>query len=198
MECEVLLFFGLIYDPKNIQTANMASRFTPIVLLLVGGLILPLIEEVAFRLALVFKPLYLSLSITALTYYLLSKLIYKTKISALDDSFTTRIFLAIVFGMIGYLIINIPAVHLRLKGVWCAHFRFILYSSCLLFAWIHIAKYEIILLNILLLPILTLPQLMSAIIYSYTRIKFGFQYPLILHCSTNILAISLSTLLSAT
>ncbi len=190
----VLLFFGLIYDPPNVQSSDMAERFSPLALLLVGGIVLPLVEEIAFRLSLLFKPLYLALSSSALLYYLLTKVVFHTKISAVDDSFVHRLVLALSFGVLLFFILHIKAINERVAHFWDAHFPGIFYTLCLIFAWMHISKYEISWLNILLLPILTLPQLFSAFIYSYTRVLFGFKYPLILHVTMNSIAIGLTLL----
>ena len=96
----LLFFFALVYDPENIQSESMAKRFSPIVLLLVGGFVLPFVEEVAFRLSLKFNSAYLAFTSSALVYYFLSKAVFQTKISAVDESFLTRIILAISFGFI--------------------------------------------------------------------------------------------------
>ncbi|EZH74085.1 hypothetical protein ATO12_14515 [Aquimarina atlantica] len=190
----VILFFALVYDPENVQKANMLERFSPLVLLVVGGIILPLIEEVAFRLSLKFKPIYIALSSSVFSYYALTKIVFQTKISAIDESFMIRVVIAIALGLLLYPVVNSTSIKERLANFWRTHFRSIYYISCVCFAWIHITKYELNLTNILLLPILTLPQLMSALIYGYIRTSFGFKYPLFFHMSSNLLAISLSLL----
>ncbi len=190
----LVLFFAVVYDPENIQGASMSDRFSPLVFLLVGGFILPFVEEIAFRLSLRFKPLYLALSSSVFTYYILTKLVFSTKISAVDESFVLRVGIALLVGISLYPIINITKVKEKLDLFWSKYFRVIYYLSCIIFAWIHITKYELILLNIVLLPILTLPQLMSALINGYTRVTFGFQYPLLFHISNNLIGIGLSLL----
>lgn len=190
----VVLFFAIVYDPENIQEENMSERFTPIVLLLVGVIILPLLEEVLFRLSLKFKPIYLALTLSVFCYYFLTKLVFYTKLSALDDSFLTRAVISILLGVIFYPIINIKKIKATLSEFWTRHFQSVYYISCLVFAWMHYSKYELNWTNALLLPILTLPQLMSAIIYGYIRVTFGFRYPLFLHMSNNLLGFCVSFL----
>lgn len=190
----IVLFFALIYDPENIQSASMADRFSPLVLILVGGIVLPFLEEVAFRLSLQFKPIYASFSLSVLSYYFLTKAVFFTKMSAVDDSFLIRILVSVLVGFTLYPIVKMDSIRVRLITFWNTHFRSICYVSCLIFAWMHISKYELSWVNILLLPLLTLPQLMSALIYGYIRISFGFQYPLLFHISNNFVAISLSLL----
>ena len=190
----VVLFFAMVYDPENIQKVNMSERFTPLVFLLVGGVILPLVEEVAFRLSLKFKPTYLALSSSVLCHYIVTKFIFHTKISSIDESFLIRIIISFLLGVVLYTVINIKPLKEQLIKFWNLHFRSIYYISCVFFAWIHISKYELNWANILLLPILTLPQLMSALIYGYIRVSFGFQYPLLFHMSNNLISIGLSFL----
>ncbi|SHJ28063.1 CPBP family glutamic-type intramembrane protease [Aquimarina spongiae] len=190
----VVLFFALVYDPVNVQSASMSERFSPLVLLLVGGIILPFFEELTFRLSLRFKPIYFVLSSTVLTYYILTKFVFFTKISAVDDTFITRVMLSSIVGLVLFPIVNVQWLKDKLTGFWSSNFRTIYYLSCLFFAWGHITKYELNVTNVLLLPILTLPQLMSALMYGYLRISFGFKYPLLFHMFTNLLALSLSLL----
>ena len=190
----VFLLFAFIEDPKNLTSASMSERFSPLVFLLVGGFILPLLEEIEFRLSLKFRPVFLALSLSGLMYTFLTKAIYHTKISMVDESFIWRVVLAITFGVLIFPLINISPVKQRLTQFWSNHFRAIYYLVCIVFAWMHISKYELNWVNILLLPILTLPQLMSAIISGYTRVRFGFEYPLLFHMSTNVLAVGLSLL----
>lgn len=190
----VVLFFAVVYDPESVQSASMAERFTPLMMLLVGGFILPLVEEVAFRLSLRFKPIFLALSLAVFLYYILSKWVFSAKISAVDDTFLIRGGISLIFGLLLFPIFNYPYIKAALSRFWENNFRFIYYGSCLVFAWIHLAKYEIIWLNVLLLPILTLPQLFSAFINGYTRVAFGFQYPLLFHMANNVIAVGLSLL----
>ena len=190
----VVLFFALVYDPENVQSVKMSERFTPAMFLLVGGIILPLIEEIGFRLSLKFKPAYLAGSLSVFTYYILTKAVFQTNISLVDESFAIRMLTSLAVGIIVFPILNISSVKEKLASFWNKHFRSIFYISCIIFAWIHISKYEITFLNVLLLPILTIPQLLSAIVYGYTRVSFGFKYPLFLHMSVNLIAISLSLL----
>ncbi len=188
----VILFFAVVYDPENIQSAKMTERFSPAMLLLVGGIILPFLEEIGFRLSLVFKPMYLAMSSSVCTYYFLTKAVFSTKISMVDESFLLRVIISVSLGALLYLIFNIQSIKKRLASFWATNFRGIFYFVCIAFAWMHITKYEITILNILLLPILTIPQLFSAIIYGYIRLSFGFIYPLMLHMGMNTAVISIS------
>lgn len=190
----ISVLVGFIHDPENLTKSNMAERFSPLVLILVAVIILPTIEEACFRLSLKFKPSYLALSTGILAYYISTKIIFHTRISAIDDSFLIRLSTAIGVAFICFLILQFNPVKKALARFWNKHFSWIYYLSCLSFAWIHIFNYELNWTNLLFLPLITLPQLMSAIIAGYTRVAFGFQYPLLFHMSTNLIAITLSFL----
>lgn len=186
---------GAFYEPKNLTDASMSSRFTPLIYLLVGGILLPLFEEILFRLSLIFNPIYLGLSTAAATYYMLTKLIFKARLSEYDDTFITRLSIALIIGILIYLITSKNSVKVFLSQFWIQNFKNIYYISCILFAWLHIFNFELNLTNLVLLPILTLPQLFSASIAGYIRVNFGFQYPLLFHVFTNFILIALSILL---
>jgi hypothetical protein len=188
------VLIGLLHDPENLTKASFADRFSLPMMFLVAVIILPIIEEVCFRLSLKFRPIYLALSSGVLLYYLLTKAVYRTSNTVVDESFFLRLGLAIGFIVLLYPILSMKAVSRRLALLWDNNFRFIYYASCILFAGVHIFNYELNWLNLVLLPLITLPQLFSGIISGYTRVSFGFQYPLLFHISTNLIAVCASLL----
>ena len=183
-----------IYEPENLTSASMAERFAPLLLLVVGGIVLPLFEEITFRLSLKFKPIYLALTTGGFTYYVLTKAVFKSRISLMDDTFWSRIITALIFVLIAYLLLSRQKTKSSLQQYWKKNFNIIYYFSCVSFAWLHIFNFELSLINLFWLPILTLPQLFSATIAGYTRVAFGFQYPLLVHMFTNMFFISLTFL----
>ncbi|WP_020402337.1 hypothetical protein [Gracilimonas tropica] len=181
-----------VYEPKNLTAVSMLERFSPIMLLLVAGIILPVYEEITFRLSLKFKPIYFALTSGAFTYYILTKAVFRTRLSLVDETFGIRVFFAIILMLIAYVFIRREKIKIYFERFWHHNFRFIYYFSCISFAWLHLFNFELNLANLLLLPIITLPQLFSATIAGYTRIEFGFRYPLFVHMATNILFTLLS------
>jgi hypothetical protein len=165
----------------------MSERFGPFMLLLIGGFILPLFEEVTFRLSLKFKPIYFALSSGTFMYYIFTKAIFKSKLSLVDDTFIYRVIIALVSMLLIYAFVRREKVKIVLDCFWKNNFRYIYYGSCISFAWLHIFNFELNITNLLLLPILTLPQFFSSTIAGYTRIAFGFRYPLVIHMATNFI-----------
>lgn len=184
----------LFYEPENQTSASMTERFGPLALLLVGGIILPIFEEITFRLSLKFSPLYLALTSGTFTYYIMTKAVFKSRLSMVDDTFWYRIAAGIIMLLIVYAITGESYIKQALQQFWKTQFKWIYYLSCISFAWLHIFNFELNVTNLLLLPILTLPQLFSATIAGYTRVAFGFKYPVLLHMITNTLFLSLTFL----
>jgi len=176
---------GVFYDAENMTKGSMATRFSLPVLFLITVLILPLLEEVAFRLSLKFKPVFLALTLGVLAYYLVSKAVYQTKLSDVYEHFTQRVFIALAVFGICYALSSIPKAKHHLGLFWTRNYKWIFYFFCLVFAWIHIFNYELHLTHLLLMPIITLDKLVSALCYGYTRVTYGFIYSLAIHMLNN-------------
>lgn len=185
---------GLVYDPVNQTTSSMSERFSPAALLMVGVFILPLLEEVAFRLSLKFKPIYLALTLGVLGYYVSSKAIYHAKLSDIHHHFESRMIIVLTIIIFAYPLLSLPKVKKGLDRFWRKNFKWILYVSSFGFAWVHIFNYELSLEHLLLMPIITLPKLVGALSYGYARINYGFVYSFAIHICNNSIGFMVSTL----
>lgn len=66
--------------------------------------------------------------------------------------------------------------------------KIIFFTVALLFGLIHITNFTPLYLNMwFVYPIFVLPQIMMGIAFGYARIKYGFLYGFLLHCSINLL-----------
>ena len=176
-------FIGISTKVIERGTESFSKPVFAIILVLIS----PLIEEIAFRLSLKFKPLYFSSSVTILSYYLVNKIIYNISNFDYQTDFLTRITISFVLGLIAYIISHKNKTHFEL--FWNKHFGLIFYSLALVFGFVHILNYVLSLKVALLSPILVLPQLSSALIYSFIRIKYGFIYSLATHIINNSLVL---------
>lgn len=190
----VASLIGYFYEPQNLTDTTMSSKFTPLLYLAVGGIILPLFEETMFHLSLVFKPLFLAITVASFGYYSSTKFIFASRLSQVDNTFSYRIAIGLLLGLIIYLILRNKTIVNKLKTFWFTRFNIIYYLSAITFAWLHLFNFELNYVNILLTPILTLPQFFSGLISGYLRVKIGFIYPLVLHILTNSILIGLSIL----
>ncbi len=176
---------GIFYDAENKTSISMAERFTLAVLLLVSVLILPLLEEVAFRLSLKFKPIFLALTLGVITYYIVTKGVYHTKLSDVSVYFMERCLIALAIMVVCYPLFSLSKIKRALEQFWASNFRGIFYVICLAFAWVHILNYELSLEHLLLMPLITMDKLVSALCYGYTRMHYGFIYSFAIHMLNN-------------
>lgn len=186
---------GLFYEPKNLTDQSLSERFSPFIYLIVGGSLLPLLEELLFRLSLKFKSIYLVLTSICAGYYIVTKFVFHSRLSSFEDTFYYRICIGLLTGLFILIILKNKRLADFLRDIWVRKFTIIYYASALVFAWLHIFNFELTLTNVLLLPIITLPQLFSGLMMGYLRISFGFLYPLLIHIATNSILIGLDIII---
>ncbi len=176
---------ALIYNPVNIRVSRWNEEYSVVTIFFLSIMILPLLEEIAFRLSLKFKPMFLSLTLGVLGYSIATKAIYQTYLSNTDEHFISRLLIVFIIILISYPIVSHKTIRDRLEIFWQTNFKWIFYFLCITFAWLHILNYGVTLKHILLLPLITLPKLVSAITYGYIRMHYGFVYSLGLHMCWN-------------
>jgi hypothetical protein len=145
----------------------------------------PLLEEVIFRLSLVFNPVNISLSISTLTSLIVHKI-------------SNGIISIIAFILI-YLLINQLAFIYKsnFQSFWSKNFKYIFYSLSILFGLVHISNYNFFeTYQYFIIPILIFPQLAIGFILSFTRIHYkkGFLICFIIHVLMNMVSVSISLL----
>lgn len=191
----LLLFLGLI----NFLTINILSLFLKLPLdetftiplalrerlwlyFLLVGFISPIMEEIIFRLSLIFNPVNVSLSISTLIALITRKI---------SSSFTAPI---IIFFLLFLLIYKFtykykPNFHF----FWNENFKYLFYFSAILFGFVHITNYEYTDINqYFIAPLLVFPQLAMGFIFSFTRMyyKDGFLISIICHILLNLISVS--------
>lgn len=188
---------GIFYDAENKTTISMAERFSPLALFFVSVFALPLLEEIEFRLSLKFKPIFLALTLGALGYSTLSKMLYHAKLSDVYDHFIERASITVSIIIVTYFLFSIPKIKRRLERFWENNFKWILYFLCFGFAWVHGFNYEYAtMFHLLLIPIITIDKLTSAFCYGYVRMKYGFLFSFGLHMCWNAMGFVVEMLTS--
>lgn len=145
------------------------------------AVIIPLIEEIIFRLPLNLKKssiafalsiLYLRFSGNFLTHFL--------DLTKKEDVFKIIITIIIFFTL--FLLLN----QKKLDNLRKNHFRFVFYFIAISFGLIHIINFHNInYFLILLYPFFVLPQFFMGILIGNIRIKYGFIWGWALHCLIN-------------
>ncbi|MFT5890583.1 MAG: hypothetical protein ACI9Y7_000676 [Dokdonia sp.] len=182
----------LIINPVNQRTIRWSEIYSMGTIFLLSIIILPLLEEISFRMSLRFRPVYLVLTLGVLTYYGVTKMVYQTNLSTTDNHFNVRVLISVITILISYVLVSQPKIKNHLERFWKVHFKWIFYFFCITFAWMHILNYEMNLKHLLLLPLITLPKLVSAISYGYIRMHYGFIYSLGLHMCWNSMGFMMS------
>ena len=148
-------------------------------------LIIPSIEEVAFRLPLRYSKINLSLSITVLSFYIINYFFTLKDHFDIENFFFLRIVLSILVGITCYLLC--VKYSNSFVELYKNNFNVIFYFFAALFALMHISNYEFTLDTLLLAPIITLPKLISSFVGGFVRVKYGFLYCLFLHSFHNMI-----------
>jgi len=159
-----------IYISKNVILNNIFYIF----------LLSPFLEELAFRLGLSLKKYHLLIS-TLFFIYILNKVIAKIDIDKLTLNAITAISTLIS-------IILIYKFYNKIAPILKNHYRYIYYSSAIIFGSLHLSNNMQILKDtklIIYLPVIVLPYIVSGFFLQYIRINYGFLYGFLLHVMNN-------------
>ncbi len=182
-----VLIINTLTNIENVGINVLKGSWSLLKLLLIGGLIMPVSEEIVFRLPLKFNPYFVLLSSLLLSYGLITKLYFKVSFFSLENTFFYRILISLSIGFILFLITR------KSKSIfeylWKKCFKWILYGSIIVFALLHIGNYKLSNLDYLWIPLIIFPQLVSASVYSFIRIRHGFIFSCLLHIFNNTLVI---------
>lgn len=175
-----------LFHPKSSHVIfEMRQKLGPIYFFFFSVCLIPVIEESAYRLSLVFTPAFFTISFALFAHRIISRNIFS--VSPFDTNLYpfVRLMFAFISALLFYLLINRKKTIEIIKIIWSKHFKWIFYGSSLLFAFMHLGNYKSSTQILLLAPILTLPQLFFGLTAGYMRIKYGFIYPVLLHALFN-------------
>lgn len=157
-----------------------------VVLLLVWA---PIVEEIAFRAFLNFKPLYVGASVGTMAFFT-SKLFFPLLLH--QSSFVYNAFYAAVFLFVGMVLATVfeKTTTRFIEKFLRPHFSILVYASIIGFGFVHITNFDLTESKQLLwTPIATLPQLLSGVFLCYIRVNHGLFYSIALHFMGNLLAV---------
>ena len=166
------------------QNIHLLSFFQGLIMVCIIG---PIIEEFGFRLCLKYSRFNFSI-MCGYFYYMIFWIIFRQTAVIWERDF---FLLSVVSTLFVVFIINFflnwkENLNIELTKFWTNHPRYIFYSSVYVFGFIHIANYKISLNILILSPILLLPQTLSGVTFSYTRLKYGILYSILLHSVFNL------------
>lgn len=163
-------------------------------MIFVGGLVVPLIEESAFRAHFKMSQLTLAASAAALFYLAISAILVGDRglrEGLYEDEAIFRYAVSLAFGCFVYVTAGRAGIIDRLKLIWQNHFAKIFWLSIILFGAAHIERYS----NFkwsehgVFVPLIILPQVVAATFYTYMRMRYGFGWAVALHGINNALPV---------
>ncbi|WP_396124833.1 CPBP family glutamic-type intramembrane protease [Chryseobacterium foetidum] len=150
---------------------------------------LPLIEEIVFRLSLIYSRCNLSFTTAGLFFLIINNFLKTRDIFIGENYYLIRIIsslmISILIGIIFYF------AYKKYEGMLAYffenNFRTVFYISSLIFAFLHISNFQISLDKYLVYPLIILPQLIFGLTAGFIRIKYGFLYCLSVHILNNLI-----------
>ncbi|WP_158960674.1 CPBP family glutamic-type intramembrane protease [Myroides fluvii] len=172
---------------SKVELIQKTGWYRFVLIVLIG----PLLEESMFRLALVFKPVYISISCAILYLYL-----YSFYMGVQLDSFdflVTRVLTASLLFLLVY------SVCLRytefLSSLWRKRSTSMVLMLSFLFGFFHLVNYEVQRLSFLSIMVIVIPYFISGLIYSHIRLQHNFRLAVLTHFLFNGLGFLLTQVL---
>ena len=184
--CFGISYFFDYYDifkmPIHI-TGEKLREYNPILKITMIAFVAPIIEELAYRIGLIFSKKNLTFTIIGISYFSLK---YSTELERIYC-----IMIAFTLGLILYFSLNQRNVDI-LSEFWENNRRKIFYGLLLIFGLIHLVNYEFTTELLIFSLIVILPRLVAGFIYSYARLSSGIFLAICVHSLNNGIPILIS------
>ena len=174
-----------LHTPSNNVDAYLNTK-TTLQTIILTVFIAPIAEEIGYRLSLLYSKRNISITIFFLSFFLYCKITSSFNYE-IDEHFKYKIIFSLILALLSFiLLLKRKDINNRLIFFWSNNHMAILLTSIFLFTFSHIFNFNISNKTLILMPIITFPQLIYAISLSYTRLKYGIFYSIILHSMINI------------
>ncbi len=159
-------------------------------IIMVTGILVPLVEEGSFRAGLRFNRLNASIMSFSITYLLIGIIFFDSvgmRESITSIEFVLRVLSSIIVGCLVYLLLAQSTLVEYINGFIRSRFNIVFWTLVIWFGLIHLERYENFdwFVHGIFVPLIILPQMIAAIVYSYTRLKFGLVAAMALHGFNN-------------
>ena len=179
-----IVYLGLIlfiesFDAIKIPTVTNSSKldmYSGVQKFLFSAFLIPIIEELTFRLKLIFSKRNFLIMFTGITYITLKITLQIDKYSSLFITITLAL-------LLGFLLKNNTLK--RVEKFWKINRLLIFYFLLFSFAILHATNYKLEASTLIYTPLLILPQLLAGFIYSYVRLNSGIIMSISLHIFNN-------------
>lgn len=194
----VTLLSGIIYGIEHLGLIDIGFYRTPqlvytirfIIYALTATVLIPLIEEVVFRLHL--RPGKVNTLISVIAIVVYGGVNY---IPLMHSTFGIIVLSSLGTSLLlGYFLFQ-RKTNKTIKRVWQTRFVRVFYVTALLFGGIHIFNYKLSASLLVLSPIVVAPQIFLGLNVGYLRVRFGFGWGILLHMAHNVIFIVIPVLL---
>jgi len=151
-------------------------------------LVIPLFEEITFRLPLIYNRGSLSLSVLVISYLIISYFIGVSPIDAKGMVF--RFCFSVILAITLFIVLGRKYFAVKLPLLWENNGKLIFFLLLFSFTLRHLDNYVLTSTVLLFSPILLLPQFISGVFFSFVRVRFGFVYSIFFHMMINLIALS--------
>lgn len=194
-----IIFGGVLIDslvevPVHDRFEEVMDQIGVVGFVLFAVLVGPLLEEIAFRLAMRFRLRTVLIGVTAFVIYMTQA---ASHLFESEDSQGVLILGGVASViLLGFILLCIKRQN-AVKAWWTIHFSWVFYIFSVAFAFIHIFNFEEFPLKVILLtPLITLPQLILGLGMGYLRMRFGFWYGYLFHVLNNAFAVTVFLLIT--
>jgi hypothetical protein len=147
-------------------------------------IIVPIIEEILFRLILKPTRLYVGIFSLFFSFYLLNRNF--TNANFMELTFYLKLSIAIIISMLIYLKSDLYVSFIK------KHIKYFIIISIIIFGLAHISNIKPLHFQLFLFyPIFVIPQMIIGYFITNIRLKLGFLWGILLHCFVNLINIYL-------
>lgn len=144
-------------------------------------ILIPIIEEIAFRLPMRYSKFNIPLSLSFLCFFIFRIFFHLSKP-------ISNLLLIIFFSVLYYVLLRSDQLAKRIENFWIKNFKGIFYFLTMSFGLLHITNYvNLTYVHYMLVPIITINHILMGFVLGYFRIKFkyGIFYSIAIHLIIN-------------
>ncbi|MFK7952994.1 MAG: hypothetical protein AB8B73_09125 [Ekhidna sp.] len=192
----ILEELGILTNPKQFDAIpdfikNSSDIFIASILI---SIIAGFLEETQFRVVLhKYNKRYFDIFIALFLSYLITKLFGRYFLAYTEfysNLLIQSTLIYLIFAVPIYLSLSLTNAHSSwFENNWNKAYKYLFYGLALLFAVAHLPTLDLTIEHLIFFPLTILPFLVYALIFSYVRIRIGFQYAVILHFTIDLIII---------
>lgn len=177
----IMKFFQKI----DVPVRKSAEYYTIELKFMLAVFLMPIFEEITFRLYLRFNTFNIAISLSLWNFVF--------PILFTEYSMATRIILngmvtLLTFSAVVIVLNHVKKIKILFYFIWKKYFFIIFYFSAFLFAFAHLLKYDTSVLNLLKIShLVIIPHFISGLFFGYIRLKYNLFASIFMHSTVNIL-----------